>query len=205
MKGKGDMMALIERIFLIDDGDGFYFEPDSKERNLRKLLLSLSAGGKYLPLIEQWCELYAYFGSEFFSIKGVDAADITREPSLWLQEKKEFQKAVNLCVEKARGHTALFLVDWSLSNISWSNLPLEKRTNALFLNELAKKESSLGGILVCYTAMSQDELFRKDYAKQSKKFEASKTLRAIKLLWRWNDIDSTYFTLYRQIEGLIKG
>lgn len=197
-------MALIERIFLIDDGDGFYFEADSKERNLNKLLLSLGQGGEYPSLISEDCELYAYFGSEFFSIGG--GKTVAKLPSRWLEDKQEFQKAVKFCVDKANGHTSLFLVDWSLSNVTWDNLPLEKRTNALFLNALAKKKSALTGVLVCYTAMSQDELFRKDYAKQSKKFESSKPkLYMVKLLWRWNDIDSTYFTLYRQIESMIKG
>lgn len=201
-------MALIERIFWVDDGDGFYFEPGSKDRKLRKLLSSLSEGGEYPSLISQDCELYAFLGNEFFCIKGMAGA-VSKEPSRWLEDKQEFQKAVSLCVNEAHGHTSLFLVDWSLSHVTWDNLPLEKRTNALFLNALSRKKNSLTGILVCYTAMSQDELFRKDYARQSKKFETTKsskpTLRTIKLLWRWNDIDSTYFTLYRQIESLIKG
>lgn len=201
-------MALIERIFWVDDGDGFYFEPGSKDRKLRKLLLSLGEGGEYPSLISQDCELYAFLGNEFFCIKGM-AGTVSKEPNRWLEDKQEFQKAVSLCVNEAHGHTSLFLVDWSLSHVTWANLPLEKRTNALFLNALAREKNSLTGILVCYTAMSQDELFRKDYARQSKKFETTKsskpTLRTIKLLWRWNDIDSTYFTLYRQIESLIKG
>lgn len=196
------MMELIERIFWVDDGDGFYFDPDSKERNLRKLLSSLGAGKDYPSLIVPDCQLFAYFGDEFFSIKG-EKRTVSRERSLWLEDKQEFQNAVDRCLEEAHGHRSLFLVDWSLSNVAWGNLPLEKRTNVLFLKELAKKKNYLNGILVCYTAMSQDALFRKDYAKQSKKFESSKPkLHTIKLLWRWNDIDSTYFTLYRQIESL---
>lgn len=189
------------RIYLFDDCDGMglnAWNPDiRKERlqytlqQLRKTLIS--------SLTPPW-EIIAYWGDLSYQITSDRPEETSTSPCPWLENQTAALEILDSVMDAAEKdfQKILFLVDWSMSNVTWG----DNKTAAFILDKLVEKKANLQGTVVFYTSCLEDGDFKDGYEQYSPHFSDNSSLLCSKLMWRWNDIESTLYTLRRILQRL---
>lgn len=203
----------ISRIYIFDDCDANVFETwDNFEEVMQdamglliQLLGSEEDHGRLLD--KKGCRLNAFLGDYSYSVFLDESNSISKADPVqcaWLTDQGCFDQQMDALFENVKGHNTLFLVDWTMGNLKWADV--DKRTGVQILDKLFsqfEEGNNLSGVLVCYTSVIQEAPFRYAYPEQERRFSVT-SLKPMKMQWRWNDIESTEYTLYRKLTRLLQ-
>lgn len=193
-------MERYSRIYLFDDCDGMGLNAWDQNTRKDRLLYTIQLLRKTLTsfLAPPW-EIIAYWGDSSYQITS-DFPEKTPDFSCqWLEEQSvavEILDSVMAAAEK-NSQEVLFLVDWSMSNVTWNH----NKTATFILDKLDEKKERLKGTVIFYTSCLEDGDFKDGYERYFSRFSGNSGLRCSKLMWRWNDIESTLYTLRRILQG----
>lgn len=204
-------MPVYNKIYLFDDCDSIVLaalDEEAREKHFIEMLRFLVEILR--PLLAAEWKVTAYLGPREYQLSSKEN-DVPKSDNCgWLKDETEFQTALKDSIAAAREAAAreaaarpLFLVDWSMSNLTW--VPKTDGMECTVLNWLVNCEEGLKGDLICYTSSLDDEKFKQGFQKYVARFQNSKTgLRPVKLLWRWNDTPSTIYTLLHILQEQLK-
>ncbi len=95
----------------------------------------------------------------------------------------------------------LFLIDWSMGNLKWgAEQGAGAKSAARILEKLNAHRPGLLGTVVCYTSVPDDNDFKEGYKHYAELLSEENRLSTMKLMWRWNDIESTLYTLKQALK-----
>lgn len=204
-----------QQIFMFDDidTDNAAIIKDNEKENLIKMIrvldkmLSANPDKERVLLdTEKGYEITAFIGGNkyYLSCKGKIKSDVSVCEHKWLSSEDDFNRVINdmLSATAKSDMQSLFLVDWSLSEFAWGIENEEQNATRILsrIKNAIRSGQSIRGTLACYSSSADHSSFVNGFEEEAKEFAKLDTLiKPIKLLWRWDDIQSTLFTLYRKL------
>lgn len=194
-------MTDYRRAYLFDDCDsnllGSWTQQD-REKRFPAIVTLLSR--ILFPAGETNWELIAYLGEREYRLVP-DAEEPAEIQCDWLKEETTFDRILSDILERNSNMRTLILIDWSMSSLKWG---LEQGTGAKSAARILKKldahRAGLLGTVVCYTSAPGDNDFREGYKHYAELLSKGNRLSTMKLMWRWNDIESTLYTLKQALK-----
>lgn len=190
-------MAVYRRVCLFDDCDsnilGSWEEQDRKKRFpiIVKLLAQVLFSGEDA----NW-KLFACLGERKYTLSAEDQAP-SGEKCDWMTNEAVFNRVLGEVLEEKPDHDTLFLIDWSMGNLEWGDAV---RSAASILGKLSGRKSNLRGTVVCFTSDPDADEFKEGYRIHATPLSIGSDVTTMKMMWRWNDIESTFYTLRKMLK-----
>ena len=209
-----------QQIFMFDDmdTDNAALLKDKEKENMTKMIqvldrmLSVNQDKKYVLLdAEKGYEITAFIGENkyYLSCKGENKSKVSVCSHKWLSGEEDFNTAISDMISATGkpGTQSLILVDWNLAGFTWG-IEYEQANATRILSRLKRAISSgqnMKGTLACYSSSADHSSFVNGFEEEVTEFAVlNAAIKPIKLLWRWDDVQSTLFTLYMKLCNTIK-
>lgn len=185
-------MASYRRVCLFDDCDsnilGAWEEQDREKRF--PVIVKLLARVLFSCEDKDW-ELSACLGKWKYTLSP-EEQEPSKEQCDWLTSEAVFDQVLGKVPEEKPDHDTLFLIDWSMGNLQWES---DTRSAALILGKLIDRKAKLRGTVVCFTSDPDADEFKEGYRIHATPLSDGSDVTTMKMMWRWNDIESTFYTL----------
>ncbi len=190
-------MTPYRRVCLFDDCDSNILGSWEKEDREKRFpaIVKLLARVLFSDADTDW-ELCACLGKWKYTLSKKEQ-ELSEEKCDWLTNEAAFDQVLGKVPETMPDHDTLFLIDWSMGNLQWGG---DARSAASILSKLSDRKASLRGTVVCFTSDPDADEFKEGYKAHAKPLSDGVTVTTMKMMWRWNDIESTFYTLRKMLK-----